>query len=377
MELIVDFVLVVGIVLSILPIIAMMRLRERRVPQHILMVVWALLLNFILYQYASLHQLSTLQFFTNFLWQGVWFLIPPLLYVYVKSIFLEPSNLVKKNLKHCIVFFVYFFDYIIPKSINPNTTYIETIDRYVPNWAVIQDVFGIIYFLLTLRLLYNFRKLIKYNYPHIGEQGFLWMKRFLISFLLVVLVDLVIIFTGYVFGPYVAGEAYISIFFLVGVMAYNNFNGITQPSAFLPPFLIAEIDDNLNSKQVSSSYLKLSEKEGLTRQFNRCMRTEKMYLLQDLNSKSLAIAMGTSERKLSAFFKEVMDSNFYDTVNAFRVEEAKQILQTEALKNQSITGIALSCGFRSKSSFYRIFKKSTNLSPMDYVKMTTKGSHHP
>ena len=87
--------------------------------------------------------------------------------------------------------------------------------------------------------------------------------------------------------------------------------------------------------------------------------------------------METSERKLSAFFKEVMDSNFYDTVNAFRVEEAKRILKSEALKNQSITGIALSCGFRSKSSFYRIFKKSTNLSPMDYVKMTTKVSHHP
>ena len=87
--------------------------------------------------------------------------------------------------------------------------------------------------------------------------------------------------------------------------------------------------------------------------------------------------MGTSERKLSAFFKEVLDSNFYDAINAYRVEEAKHILKSEALKNHSITGIAHSCGFSSKSSFYRIFKKSTNLSPLAYVKMTTNESHRP
>ena len=143
---------------------------------------------------------------------------------------------------------------------------------------------------------------------------------------------------------------------------------------FLPSFLIAE---EPHSGQVVSSYLKLSEQEDLSRRFSRCMRTEKMYLLKDLNSKSLAIAMETTERKLSAFFKEVLHSNFYDAINSFRVEEAKHILQSEALKNQSITGIALSFGFRSKSSFYRIFKKSTNLSPMDYVKMNEKESHHP
>ncbi|MEL7121023.1 MAG: helix-turn-helix domain-containing protein [Bacteroidota bacterium] len=377
MKLITDFVLVIGIVLSILPIIGTMRLKEKSAPQYILVVFWALILNNIVHFYAMLHELSTLQFITNYLQHGVWFLIPPLAYVYVKSIFGERSNLMKKNIKHFIVFFVFFFDYIIPKSIDPNTTYINTIHQYFGNWSLIQDVFGIIYFLMALRLLYNYRKLMKYNYSNIGEEGFLWIEKFLMSFLMVVVVDLVITSTGMAVGQYIDWDAYTTIFFLVGAITFISYNGLTQPNVFLPQFLIKDIENSTHSNQPSNSYLKLSEKEGLTQRFRRCMRAEKMYLLQDLNSKVLAKAMETSERKLSAFFKEVLDSNFYDTVNAFRVEEAKQILKSEALKNQSITGIAHSCGFRSKSSFYRIFKKSTNLSPMDYVKMNIKESHHP
>mgnify|MGYP005990215053 CR=1 FL=1 len=377
MKLVIDFVLVVGIVLSILPIVGMMKLKERRAPQYILIVFWALILNTIIYYYSILHGLSSLQFVTNFLQSGVQFLIPPLLYVYVKAIFLDRSNLVNKNIKHFAVFFVFFFDYTVPKSIAPNTQYIDTIHTYVPNWAIPQDIFGVIYFLMALRLFYKSRKQMKYQYSNIGEKGFLWMEKFLISFFIVLLVDLVVIFTQIMTGHYADWNVYITISFLVMAVTYIGYDGLTQATVFLPQFLIKDLENDIKGSQPSSYYLKLSEQEFLNKRFNRCMQTEKMYLLRDLNSKSLALAMETSERKLSAFFREVMDSNFYDAVNAFRVEEAKHILKSEALKNHSITGIAHSCGFRSKSSFYRIFKKSTNLSPMTYVKMNVKESHHP
>jgi transcriptional regulator GlxA family with amidase domain len=141
---------------------------------------------------------------------------------------------------------------------------------------------------------------------------------------------------------------------------------------FLPQFLIEDIAKGTPSNQPPNSYLKSPEKKDLKERFDRCMQEEKMYLLQDISLKSLAKSMETSERKLSAFFSEVLDSNFYDSVNSFRVEEAKHYLTSETLKDYSITGIAHSCGFSSKSSFYRIFKKSTNQSPLTYAKMNTK-----
>jgi len=97
MKLVIDFVLVIGIVLSILPIIGIMRLEERKTPQYILVVFWALILNIIVYFYAMLHELETLQFLTNFLQHGLRFFVPPLFYVYVKSIFLEDPGQIERT----------------------------------------------------------------------------------------------------------------------------------------------------------------------------------------------------------------------------------------------------------------------------------------
>ena len=368
MKLVIDFVLVIGIVLSILPIIGIMRLEERKTPQYILVVFWALILNIIVYFYAMLHELETLQFLTNFLQHGLRFFVPPLFYVYVKSIFLEDPGLIRKNLKHFVVFTLFFLGYVVPNSFYPYSEYVLAIERIVPNWAVPLNIFGVIYFLMALRLFYKFRDLVKQDYSNIGEEGFLWIEKFLISFLLVVVVDLIITFTEIAIGVYVQWDAYITMFFLVVAMAYLGYYGLTQSTVFLPPFLIEGLENKSTVNSLAHSYLKPSEKEELLDQFNRCMEVDQLYLSQNLSSKSLALAMDTSERKLSAYFKEVLQSNFYDSINAYRVEEAKRILQSEALKNHSITGIADSCGFSSKSSFYRVFKKSTNLTPLAYVK---------
>lgn len=124
MKLTVDFILVIGILLNIFAIMGILRLKQKKIPQYILAVFWFLILNVILFFYASLHDLKTLQFITNYLENGVRFLIPPLIYLYVKSIFLERPNLIRKNIKHFIIFCVYFLFYIFPKSLNANSNYI-------------------------------------------------------------------------------------------------------------------------------------------------------------------------------------------------------------------------------------------------------------
>lgn len=371
MKLVVDFILVIGILLSTLPIVGILRLKERAAPQYILVIFWALILNVVVYFYATLHELYILQFVTNYFQSGVRFLIPPLMYVYVKSIFVDRSTLIRSNAKHFIVFLIFFLGYVIPKSINPYTEYIDVIHTIFPNWAVIQDIFGIVYFLLALKLFYKFRGLMKQSYSRIEEQDFYWVEKFLLSFLMVLTVDLIITFIEIYIGVYVDWDAYITVAFLVIAIAYIGYYGLTQSSVFLPRFLVEGVQEFDESDQPTTTYLKSVEKEELKARFERCMQEEKLFLVQGLSLKSLATAMDIPERKLSAFFSEVLGSNFYDTINSYRVEEAKRVLRSDALKQHSIAGIALSCGFSSKSSFYRIFKKATNLSPTAYVKMNT------
>jgi len=375
MKLAVDFILITGILLNIIALLGLLRLKQKKLPQYILIAFWVLILGVFVYFYASLHNLTALQFIANYFEDGVRFLIPPLVFLYVKSIFIEKPDLIKKNLIHFVPFVIYFTFYTLPKSLSADFKHIELIDQYI-DWALIQDIFGIIYFVLSPKLFYQISKTMKQNYSNIKEKDFLWIEKFLISFLIVLLIDLMLTISEISFGYNVTWDGYITVFFIIFAMSYLGYFGLTQSTVFLPDFLIQKhIKKNIELEN-KSSYLKDGEKDELKQKFDRYINEEKIYLLPDLNLKMIADKMEISERKLSAFFSEVLNSNFYDSINSFRVEEAKTILKSKLIESHSITGIGLSCGFSSKSSFYRIFKNKTDLSPSAYRELALKESQY-
>ena len=65
---------------------------------------------------------------------------------------------------------------------------------------------------------------------------------------------------------------------------------------------------------------------------------------------------------------EQLGKNFYDFINAYRVEAFKAKLQDPKFAAYSILGVALESGFKSKSSFNAIFKKVTGMTPSQYKK---------
>jgi len=373
MKLGVDFILIIGILLNIIALIGLLRLKQKKLPQYILIVFWFLILSIFVFFYANLHKLRILQFIANYFQDGVRFLIPPLIFLYIKSIFSNKPDLLKKNLIHFVPFIIYFTFYTLPNSLD--FQYVELIDEHI-NRALIKDVFGIVYFSLSLKLFYVVNKTMKQNYSNIKEKDFLWIEKFLISFLLVLIIDLLLTISEISFGYNVSWDGYITVFFIIVAMSYLGYYGLTQSKVFLPDFLIQKhIAKNIELEN-KTSYLKDDEKDELRQKFYKYMNEEKLYLLPDLNLKMIADKMEISERKLSAFFGEVLNSSFYDSINSFRVEEAKTILKSNIVESHSITGIGLSCGFSSKSSFYRIFKNKTEVSPSVYRALALKESHH-
>lgn len=372
MKLVVDFILIIGILLNIIALIGLLRLKQKKIPQYILIVFWLLILSIFIFFYANLHNLKTLRFISNYFQGGARFLIPPLIFLYIKSIFSNKPNLLKKNLIHFVPFIIYFTVYTVPNSLDVD--FAKYIDEHI-NRALIKDVYGIVYFSLSLKLFYSVNNTMKQNYSNIAEKDFLWIEKFLICFLLVLIIDLLLTISEISFGYNVSWDGYISVFFIIVAMSYFGYYGITQSKIFLPDFLIQKhIAKNIELKY-KTSYLKDNEKDELRQKFYKYMNEEKLYLLPDLNLKMIADSMEVSERKLSAFFGEVLNSNFYDSINLFRVEEAKTILKSNAVESHSITGIGLCCGFSSKSSFYRIFKNKTGVSPSVYRTLALKESH--
>jgi AraC-like DNA-binding protein len=60
--------------------------------------------------------------------------------------------------------------------------------------------------------------------------------------------------------------------------------------------------------------------------------------------------------------------NFFQFVNAYRVEEVKRML-VDPKNLYSIEAIGYECGFSSKSSFYKEFKRITGMTPAEYKKV--------
>jgi len=91
------------------------------------------------------------------------------------------------------------------------------------------------------------------------------------------------------------------------------------------------------------------------------------YLNQDLSLADLAKLVGSTDKKLSTLLNQNMHTSFYDYINSFRLADFKKGVADGKLEHLSIVGLALQCGFKSKSSFYRTFKKETGMSPSQYI----------
>ena len=127
-----------------------------------------------------------------------------------------------------------------------------------------------------------------------------------------------------------------------------------------------------SSKTETTSY----SKSGLTEEkiisyannIGEHMKHEKPYLQDDLTLSVLAEQCGLSNIHLSQILNQHFQLNFYDFVNQYRIEESKKMLLSSNYDNLSVLGIAFDCGFKSKSSFNRYFKKYNGMSPSEFKK---------
>jgi AraC-like DNA-binding protein len=103
------------------------------------------------------------------------------------------------------------------------------------------------------------------------------------------------------------------------------------------------------------------------------MNAEKIHLEEDLNLPKLAQRTAISTHDLSYLLNEGFGQSFFEFINTYRVEEAKQLLLSEKHTHLNMVGIAYAAGFSSKTTFYTTFKKMTNQSPTEFQSASKKG----
>lgn len=116
-------------------------------------------------------------------------------------------------------------------------------------------------------------------------------------------------------------------------------------------------------------HVKLDEREcaRLVEQMKAHLEKDKVYTNPNLKLGDLADYLHVSSSRLSQIFRLYMHENYYDFINAYRLEEFKRLINEEKDKQYTITALSEQCGFK-RSNFFSTFRKSFGMTPVEYLK---------
>ena len=97
------------------------------------------------------------------------------------------------------------------------------------------------------------------------------------------------------------------------------------------------------------------------------MENEKWFTNSELTLVELAQNLDTFPNKLSQVINTYEGKNFHDYINSRRVELFLKLVENPENRKYTILSLAFDCGFNSKSSFNKHFKKITNQTPSVYI----------
>ena len=310
----------------------------------------------------------------------------PLMFVYVLTRIDIMNRFKREYWLHTIpfiffnIYFLFDFHFL---GYEEKLAYLEKAKfRELPMVALVNylNVFlGPVYLLLSLLKLRGHNRNIDEVYSYHENIDLKWLKYVLVG-MAIVWVTVVIAFSLSTVLPITRWEwlnhtIYLSVAFSVFFLGYF---GLKQQVIYS----IADGKKTIDKKPVQSDRNikeippRQYEKSGLKpedavkhrERLNVYMENEKPYLNGKLSLKEVADALDLSPNHLSEVINGQLNQNFFDFVNSYRVRLVKEKMADPQYNNYSLLGVALECGFNSKSSFNAIFKKATGQTPTEYLR---------
>ena len=104
--------------------------------------------------------------------------------------------------------------------------------------------------------------------------------------------------------------------------------------------------------------------DELMQRIVQLMEQEKPYLSSELKVSDLADRLGTNSRNISDCIRNSTDNTFANFINAYRIDHAKQLMSNHP--DMKISEVFLSSGFANETTFFRIFKAATGMTPNEW-----------
>ncbi len=156
----------------------------------------------------------------------------------------------------------------------------------------------------------------------------------------------------------------IAMFYLV----YNTIAHPVMPIKEVPTDIAAnDVAEAVDVETPSVQVIDEEQMKEICERASRYMEETKAYLRPDISLALFAKEINISQRKLSQAINSYLKCNFFEFVNRMRIEEAKHLMQKLDTSDYNIDSIYADCGFRSRSSFYMVFKKMTGKTPVSWL----------
>ncbi len=110
---------------------------------------------------------------------------------------------------------------------------------------------------------------------------------------------------------------------------------------------------------------------SLTQRLNKLMEEERLFTNPELNLNDLAKRLDISRNTLSQYLNICLKTNYNDYINRLRVEEMKLLLLDSNKSYLTIQALAQEAGFQSKTTYNRLFKQFTGVTPSEFKRGIT------
>ena len=291
----------------------------------------------------------------------------PFTWLYTKAVTLSDFKLKKIEWLHFIPFFVFLVVICLPLWTSLKLP--ENTQLGYPFFKLILTPFYIIAIIILIRR-YNRQFLEEYSFEM--EANLTWLNWIIVGAILVWIIATL----SYIYNVINPDSAlfpsdyntltFLTLYlFILGIVAIRHTRLFSTEEAApaikkVPEHTLIPVKTTPTKEDFTKADLEKLEE---------AMLVKEAYLDSQLTLSKLAILTGIPAYRLSKVLKQ-KESSFFDYVNGYRIEKVKALLNEGKLTQLSMLGVAAEAGFNSKASFNRVFKKSTGMTPSQYVKDT-------
>jgi AraC-like DNA-binding protein/uncharacterized membrane protein YidH (DUF202 family) len=345
---------------------------------------WLSFLLFLCAMYIAPYMLGYANWYANKVTIEILFFIPfmqvlligPVIYFYTKSLLNPSFKIDKKERLHFIPALLYLayslVVFVTDKLIlDEFYFYADGRDKDLANWYQTAGVISMSYYLiLSLKHYSTYKKLVFDKVSFADSILFQWIQNFLIAFLSIIILRVLLFVLNPEWGEFGSQFWYYIVFsfvaFYISINGYANavkmsfFNDVNSENVNV--FSELEVDDKPKQETTNQKELDLWKEKIL-----QLIKVDKIYENPKLTLSDVSKCLGTNPKTISNSINSGFEMNFNDFINHYRIEAVKEKLKEGAYKKSTLLGIAFDCGFNSKATFNRAFKKSTSESPKDYL----------